>query len=334
MPRQELDTISIDASLSETGISLSTKSRFASALDRMFGGLLDIPAAFFEGRAANIELRDRLAQESLEARARASLDGEIKLEELRIASDYLRRQVDAKKLINLGNVSQLALEDLRDSAKGTNGPHDDVESSEQISDDWLNWFQSFAEKASSADIRGLWGRVLSGESQRPGQFSIGTLRTLAELDRRTAMLFQKHVDHVVGDRYIIKKPELAGELLVELTSLEDAGLLREVNGMITLTYKFNAEGKHHFSENGLILELEGSPETEIRLAVLLLSRAGQELLTVLPHLTLDTAYRKIGEFAPANVIKIKLGVVVADHGDGQVSWTTTEFLRGNEAEAP
>ena len=138
------------------------------------------------------------------------------------------------------------------------------------------------------------------------------------------------MDHVAGDRYLIKRADLAGDLLVELTSLEDAGLLREVSGMISLTYKFNAEGRHHFLENGFILMLEGSPETEFSLAVFLLSRAGQELLTVLPPLTIEKAYRKIGELAPANVTKISLGLVVADHGDGQVSWTTTEVLREND----
>lgn len=39
--------ISVEASLTESGVKATAKSRLLSAIDRMFGGMIDFPAAFF-----------------------------------------------------------------------------------------------------------------------------------------------------------------------------------------------------------------------------------------------------------------------------------------------
>lgn len=317
-----LEPVSIEASLTESGVSVHTRSRFVSAVDRMFGGLFAIPAAFLEGRAARAKLLNQVELEKAEANAKLELQGEIKLKELDIAAQYVAKHQETKRILNLGSVTQLALEDLRDNEEPT--------ASEQpgsISDDWLNWFQDFASKASSDEVAVLWGKILAGEARRPGRFSVGTLRTLAEVDQSTALLFQSCADHVLADQYIVKDPEMKGQPLLDLTALEDAGLLREVNGMIGLEHQLDTEGKKVFVEGNFVLELSGPPNTPFRISIILLSRAGRELFSLLPPVAPAAALRKIAEYAPAVITGAKLGTIVSLQPEGQFQWSSIEVLR-------
>jgi hypothetical protein len=223
----------------------------------------------------------------------------------------------------LSTVAQLALEDLRE----TTATVDEAEATDDISDDWLNWFQDFAEKASSDQVRVLWGKILAGEARRPGRFSIGTLRTLAEVDQATALLFQKYVDHLLWDQYIIKQDGLKGQALLELTALEDAGLVREVNGMIGFDHKFGPEETRYMEQGNVVLELGAKEGISFRLSVILLSRAGRELFSILPQPGPDAALRKVAQVVPESIKSIKLGVVVGRTGPDQFQWITTEVLR-------
>jgi hypothetical protein len=242
-----LETVSIEASLTESGVSLNTKSRFVSALDRMFGGMFAIPAAFLEGRAAKAKLLSELDRERTQALAKLQLAGELNLEEIELAAECIAKQREVQRVLNLGSVAEIALEDLRGEGAEESGPAGD------ISDDWLNWFQDFAEKASSEEVRTLWGKILAGEAKSPGRFSIGTLRTIAEVDQTIARVFQKYADHLLFGQFIIKPDEVKGETLLELTSLEDAGLLREVNGMVGFNHTFDDQGTRYFEESGVVL---------------------------------------------------------------------------------
>lgn len=40
--------LSVEASLTESGVKASAKSRFLSAIDRMLGGIMDLPAAILK----------------------------------------------------------------------------------------------------------------------------------------------------------------------------------------------------------------------------------------------------------------------------------------------
>ena len=324
-----LEPVSIEASLTESGVSLSTKSRFVSALDRMFGGLFAIPAAFLEERAARVRLQAELDRKRTAELAELELAGELKLKQIELAADCIAKGREARRLLNLASVAQIAIEDLRDHSSAS----DAGTAASEISDDWLNWFQDFAEKASSESVRTLWGKILAGEARKPGRFSIGTLRTLAEIDHDTALLFQKHIDHLLWDQYIIKPENLEGLELLELTALEDAGLLREVNGVLGFDQKFPADGKLDFEQGGAVLELEAPEGTSFRISVILLSRAGRELFSVLHPPPADAALRRIVELVPASVTSATLGVLV-DRSGGQFRWRKTEVIRGNATPDP
>jgi Protein of unknown function (DUF2806) len=50
------------------------------------------------------------------------------------------------------------------------------------SEDWLNVYSSYAEKATSARLRQHWAQVLAGEIRSPGTFSLATLQLFSILD--------------------------------------------------------------------------------------------------------------------------------------------------------
>lgn len=319
-----LEPVSIEASLTESGVSLNTKSRFVSAVDRMFGGVFAVPAALLEGRAARAKLLSQLERSRIEARAKLELEGELKLKQIELAAECLAKQQQMKRLLNLGSVTHVALEDLRENE--ASDAAQDVPG--DISEDWLNWFQSYAEKASAEDIQQLWGKILAGEAKKPGSFSLATLRVLSETDQALAELFQKHTANAFRGQFIFKSDnDLRGENLLELTSLEDVGFLREVNGMLQMNWKFDDTGQFINCIGKVVFVAEGPPNQEFQISVILIARAGRELLTVLPPIAADQAYRKLAELMPPSTTSVKLGLVVAEPEPRQIKWIETERLK-------
>lgn len=63
-------------------------------------------------------------------------------------------------------------------------------------DDWLNYFSSHAEQASSERLQDTWARVLAGEIRKPGSFSFRTLQFVSLLDQNTAKIIEEVADEV------------------------------------------------------------------------------------------------------------------------------------------
>ncbi|GGA80331.1 TIGR03899 family protein [Neiella marina] len=72
-----------------------------------------------------------------------------------------------------------------------------------LDSDWLDCFLSLAEKSSNSDMQALWASIFAKESCHAGSFSIRSLRTLSEMTRKDAQLFQQAValhSRTPGDR--------------------------------------------------------------------------------------------------------------------------------------
>jgi hypothetical protein len=122
---------------------------------------------------------------AMAANAVKGIEGDTSLARVAIETHY--KEIFIKQN-NREAVAEKALENLKHlssgEAKADTGPP-------VIDDDWMNFFASYAEKASSETLRELWGRILSGEIVRPGTFSFTTMRILSELDAPTARLFEE-----------------------------------------------------------------------------------------------------------------------------------------------
>jgi hypothetical protein len=97
-------------------------------------------------------------------------------------------------------------------------------------DDWMNLFESHAERASSEEVRSLWGRVLDGEVRKPGAFSLRGLNFIATLDADMALIVEEFAPYLIENNLIVAIPAfrrspyydkllaLAGEGLIGLNS--------------------------------------------------------------------------------------------------------------------
>lgn len=121
-------------------------------------------------------------------------------------------------------------------------------SSDSTPPDWFDVYSREAKDRCEGELREAFVRILAGEIQRPGTFSVRTLRVLGMLDQGTASLFRKAVSVSVrlefpyvdgclsGHIRDVRIPELGRSLghngLAEyglgyraMTSLTEAGLL-------------------------------------------------------------------------------------------------------------
>ncbi len=152
--------VSISASLTIKGaqlgsFSLSTQSRFFSAADRLLGGVVDLGGRYLDGIAGRRRAKDAVQIELIKAEGKSAIAiayGDPAFGE-RVANKLLTDQ--ARKHVNREAVVVSAIEHLQE---GADAGADEGE----IEDDWLNIFESEAEKASSDRMRDMWGRVLAG----------------------------------------------------------------------------------------------------------------------------------------------------------------------------
>lgn len=187
---------SISAELTETGVKATAKSRTMASLDRLLGSVADIGSAWFE---------------SFSTRLRAKSDGERRLIDavanhgvarLESDSDFANRVFEnqfrkfAQQQLNKDAVAAEAIEDLRQKPpteeEAVNGPP-------TLSEEFMSRFETYAEGASSEDLRQRWGRILAGEIRKPGTFNPRVLRATDELDAEAAILFESLMEYRIGE---------------------------------------------------------------------------------------------------------------------------------------
>ncbi|MCQ1855565.1 DUF2806 domain-containing protein, partial [Neorhizobium galegae] len=165
-------------SLSEGGLPQIIAGPAGKAISRLIAGATDIPAAWLNARAEKIKDETAARTTIMKAVAKASADAAVADPQLldralsRYVSDLHRKQENREA------VAQKTAEQLANAPppSDTSGP----------SDDWMNVFEEYAEKASSEELRDTWGRVLAGEIRKPSSFSLKTLQFLSVLDKATA----------------------------------------------------------------------------------------------------------------------------------------------------
>ncbi len=192
--------LSLEASLSKNGISGRVKLRAVAAFDRLMGSLIDIPTAKLEAISRRIRARSDhetklIASETAVAKNSIEVDEEL---ERIVGQNHLSSRI--KYMTNKSTIAKLSIEHLSEEDFPGEGESEDT----SVNEDWLNYFEQYAEKASSARMHDLWARVLAGEIRKPQSFSLVTLRFLAELDKEMASLFEQVAKHRLEDGFIIK----------------------------------------------------------------------------------------------------------------------------------
>ena len=101
--------------------------------------------------------------------------------------------VVARALAEQHCIDELLASALEEVASQANGGAALPASNDSTAHDWFDVYKREATDRSQGDLREAFVRILAGEIQRPGTFSVRTLRVLGMLDQGTASLFRKAV---------------------------------------------------------------------------------------------------------------------------------------------
>lgn len=95
---------------------------------------------------------------------------------------------EAKKQLNIENVTAFAAEELRNEQPVTDEPLDE---------DWTTRFFKIAEEVSNEEMQALWGKILAGEIKQPKTYSLRTLELIRNLSKNEATTFMKVANFAV-----------------------------------------------------------------------------------------------------------------------------------------
>lgn len=172
-----------------------------------------------------------------------------------------------------------------------------VDAKLEIEDDWLHDFASKASKVSRQDMQTIWAKVLAGEIQRPGTFSLRTLHQLSLMDAGDAELIHGSLDLVINGNciYFGEKRNFCSD--DHLVLLEDMGIVVGANLGL-----------------GLTLEIPANSGTALLLAtshVMIVSSANERQLNLHSVRPLTTFGRQISTIAALKSFRTGLDTAIA-----------------------
>ncbi len=252
------------------------------ALDRLIGGVVDIPAAWLAQQKAKIDAqteayKDVEAQIAKAAAAQAGASTAI----VGRAVDVLVRNA-YKKQTNREAVGAATLIELSERPQFGNNSASEPPADEP-EEEWLNVFERYAEEASTERMQKLWGRVLAGEIRSRGSFSMRSLRFLSEFSQSDATLFAWFCENVFAECVPISlvRPDEEADIR-DLLSLQAADLIDGVDGAgLQLSVRFDEHGFGFFREANLVLLLSGMPGGSVAIKSYTLTPVGRELIKLL-----------------------------------------------------
>lgn len=285
-----------------TGVPAPIRKNFIKAFGQLCTAAVDIPVAKLQSKADEIRA---------ESKARIQIinkQGEQLTGQLDVPKEYVEKASEKfaskiiKEQLNLDEIGMNAANNLKNEE--LNNKETKIE---EISDDWLNEFENYAKLKSSDDMKLIFGKILSGEIQEPGSFSIRTVRLISQLDNKAAKLFQKLCSqsvsmylggvHIFDARVVSLNGNAASNSLTQYgLSFDNLNILQEY-GLIITDYNsymdyapciFNeqmqltASLKYGNKYYGLKSKNKEKHDKKARFNGVALTAAGKELLQIIP----------------------------------------------------
>ena len=178
------------------------------AFDRLCSALIDVPVRALERRSS-----EKRAESEARIKIREEITAQI-VQQVKVDPEYALKAGHkfAEKIIreqlNLDKISAIAADELKkatsvkltnqdtnqpnetQSANSTNQNAND-DNGKTIDDDWLNNFETEARQVNTEEMQRRFGRVLAGEIEKPGSYSIRSIKILFELNQDAAALFKR-----------------------------------------------------------------------------------------------------------------------------------------------
>jgi hypothetical protein len=293
-----------------TGIPAPIRKNFWKAFGQLCTAAVDVPVAALESKVAEIRaLSDARVKvinkqgEDLYTKSEAPTPYVLKAGE-KYASKIIREQ------LNLDDITKHAAHNLTEAKVDTSN-----EETKELSSDWLNEFESNARLKSSEDMKLIYGKILSGEILQPGKYSIRTIKLMSQLDNEAAKLFQilcslsvsiQLGQDIIDARVISLGSASQNSLAPYGLSFDKLNILQEYGLIITdynsyfpynicIVYnngKSVASAFKYQGKNKALLAVDGdSPSTEFKVNGVAFTKAGRELLSIIPQVE-NPAYTK------------------------------------------
>lgn len=219
-----------------------------------------------------------------------------------------------KEQVNVEDVLAVALDRLAKS-QATSEP-DGVPS-----DDWLTALRNEAAQRSSEEMKLAFGKILAGEIESPGTYSIRSVRTLGMMDSDTAALFRKVCNMVCvipnlksiaitpGNNSQGNALKEFGISFFELNTLQENGLIiPDYNSWIEFTVDGVSEGEMLYAGTGINLFATNDKIKRYKVKVhgVVLSNIGEQLHKIVDLDANRQHFSKIAKFLGDNGVCIEL----------------------------
>jgi hypothetical protein len=309
--------------ISESILPAPIRRNALKAFDRLCSALIDVPVGALERRAA-----EKRAELEARIKIRDEITSQI-TQQIRVDPEYALRAGHkyAEKIIreqlNLDKISAIAASELKnselsnptnpdtsepDKEQSTDSTNQEANSGEEkiINDDWLNGFETEARQKSTEEMQLRFGRILAGEIEKLGSYSINAVKTLGELNQSAAVLFKRLcslcvvVEHpcsgVIVDARVVSIEGDASQNALGKYGLgfDQLNVLNEYRLIVSDYNSWHAYRSYRGNENNLqslLLQHQGrywdlSPlpdqveKQDFKLSGVALSRVGRELFRI------------------------------------------------------
>lgn len=163
-------------------------------------------------------------------------------------------------------------------------------SDKPVDPDWVNSFFDSVANVSNEQMQTLWAKLLAGEVETPGAFSLRTLNTLKNMSQLDAELFSQIVPFILclkkGDAYqhfVFADPETLSRNSIPfgaIIALNDAGLM--YSGQVQINIKLSCNMDVIISNASKNIRIKSNNAQDITLAypIYPLTEAGGELYNI------------------------------------------------------
>ena len=222
---------------------------------------------------------------------------------------------EAKKQLNIENVTAFAAEELR---------NEQPVSEEPLDEDWTTRFFNIVEDVSNEEMQALWGKILAGEIKQPKTYSLRTLELIRNLSKNEAntfmkvanlaiksdnanYLFKTNDDNLLSNSYNINYGDIA--LLIEI------GLIQPGDFVSYQLLQQPIESKRVFTSGNVVIIATVKANTPtIQMPVNVFTNAGNELIKLInPNPPFDYLTAVAKSIKSENV-DVKYGHILAWEG--------------------
>ncbi len=228
---------------------------------------------------------------------------------------------DFYKWNNILRIADMAEGELR-------GTHTTIHSSE-FDFDWFLRFFDAAGNIHADDMKQLWARVLAGEIERPGSFSLRTIEVLRNMSQTEALAFKNASSLVLeetdGSQFLFCDSDLTnssinqkyGLNIEDILALEEAGLISALRANNAVDLSEGAGGFSNGSGYILLFESTDGQSVEFQYKSYPLSRVARQLLSIVQEEVDDGYLISLGQALRNDLERIDVGVyeIIRCEGD-------------------